>query len=285
MIARGDEGHFLAQPERSFPSAQSTNWSVPLNRSTAAFYFTCEKLFETSAHVYFWTFTFKKVYADWVYSYAFSAFYRDLSNRFGHMLLGVRVVEPHKSHGLHYHALLNQRIPMDLVRRIGSQYGIGICWVEKADFGSVHYLAKYLSKSKRKGQRLYKGIKRWATVGGFVGTRVRKMIVESEATDCMRSFVRIGGQLPTSFAACVYSYGRHYGRLDSWDFKARRQFCSVLARMAKPNQLRLASDMIRLALTEIGQQRRQYVLDKQEDLCHNVFSQLGIERRGNTVLP
>lgn len=217
-------------------SGKSFRMPYAISKSSAAFYMTCERLFQTQEYVYFWTFTFKNVYADWIYSNAWAGFIRELSNWYGQGLFGVRVIEPHKSHGLHYHALLNQRIPIGLVRRIGKKYGIGHVWVKRADPGSIGYLAKYLQKAK--DNPLHPGMQRWHTVGGFVGVRKNDLVLECLTSNVMRQFSAFMGQIHFGVSCLLYHYARCYGYLGDWTYENRRTFINKIFAMRGKRHLR-----------------------------------------------
>jgi len=117
--------------------------------------------------LYFWTFTFREVLPDWHYPYRWQKFIRELVHGiYGGNVAGLRVIEPHQEHGLHYHALLNKRIWVRIVRRIAYKYGIGRVQVSKGpvDIDTADYLGKYLDK-KRFGTLTR--IARWHSVGNF----------------------------------------------------------------------------------------------------------------------
>lgn len=124
---------------------------------------------ETGQDLYFWTFTTKERLPDWRLSPIWRRFVRDVCNLFRNdefPLTGVRVLERHKSGYLHYHAIVNRRIPVDMVRSIGARYGIGRVHVAKLNSpkGGLIYAAKYMSKQNRikgRGCRL----KIWGTIG------------------------------------------------------------------------------------------------------------------------
>ena len=144
-----------------------------------AFRFSAAKLFESYSRIYFWTFTLKSVEPDWYYSNVWSAFFRALGDLYGGALHGLKVVELHKTHGLHWHALLNQRIWVGEVRRLAKRYGIGRVSVSIADRGSIDYLSKYVGKGLKRRRPLCSNAARWGTCGGFAGTRVRDLDVDS----------------------------------------------------------------------------------------------------------
>ncbi len=205
-------------------------WLV--SKSTAAYYMTCEKLFRESKAVYFWTFTFKEVLPDWWYAASWRVLMRDLGNRYRMpapyrfpTFRGVRVLEPHASHGLHYHALIDQRIPIDLMQKLAAKVGMGWMWVVKCDVATVHYLAKYLAKGQRDKVKFYAKMHRWGTIGGFQGTRVRDIEINSPAANTMRYFAaEMGGQLPYHVACITYVWARTWGELWDWPWDELRKF-------------------------------------------------------------
>lgn len=149
--------------------------------SEYAFLESGRKLLTQESPIYFWTFTMREVYPDWYYGNIWMRFVHDLCDLYGGTLKGLKVVELHKDHGIHWHALLNKRVWIGEVRRIGKRYGIGHCWVEKriCDFGAVEYLSKYMSKDFKNRNIMYSRCPRWGTIGGFKAVRVKDVEVES----------------------------------------------------------------------------------------------------------
>ena len=117
-----------------------------LTKSKAAFQLSAESLWQKGFRVYFWTFTFSVVHSDWECTERFRAFLNHLRVVLDGDWGGVRVAELHKTHGVHYHALINRRLAVDIVRRVGRCHGIGRIFVCVADGKSCAYLSKYLSK-------------------------------------------------------------------------------------------------------------------------------------------
>jgi len=173
-----------------------------MTKSEFAFRASCLKLQRQCPKLYFWTFTFRAVMPDWYYSNTWSRFIRVLQDLYGGQLRGLKVTELHKSHGIHYHCLLNQRVWVGEVRRIGKRFGIGRVHVVHADATSVPYLAKYLSKDYRNGTKLFARIPRWNTIGLFRGTRKRDVICSSPFHDAMKEFGALypGGKVPYPLA-------------------------------------------------------------------------------------
>jgi len=117
------------------------------------------------------------------------------SREIGVTLVGVRVLERHKSGFLHYHAIVNIRIPIDRVLAIGKRYGIGRTSVTKINTpkGAVLYMAKYLTKEtavKGRGCRL----KSWGTVGdAFFSVKRSEVKTDNRGT---RFWKRLREELP-----------------------------------------------------------------------------------------
>ena len=129
-----------------------------------------------------WTFTFRALNADWDCSKYFSNFLRELQKRnwCPDGLGGVKVAELHKEHGVHFHALVNRRLPIDYVRKLWRRYGGGRLHVCVADIGAAKYLSKYLSKGKEKPFAESGGRGRsWASFGEVRKTRVCDLVNES----------------------------------------------------------------------------------------------------------
>jgi len=156
-----------------------------------AFVFSAERLFEQSEHVYFWTMTFVSVPINDVYAMEdWAVFAQRLVHHFP-FLQGLRVVELHKSHGIHFHLLLNERIPIRRMKRIARGTGrivgrnryldFGRMSVDVCDRGAFEYLTKYMTKEYRK-ENYFAGRRRWGTIGGFDATRCRDLVYENDTT-------------------------------------------------------------------------------------------------------
>lgn len=154
--------------------------------------------------LYFWTFTFVQKMPDAFYSYRWKGFIRDVLHLFDgqHPLYGLKVAEPHKRampgspwKGIHYHCLVNHRIPVGEVRRIGKRYGIGRVEVKSISdvAGAKRYLGKYLGKEFA-DTKLAPGIRRWSTIGGFNGVTVRKVRVNTPTSRACAEFKKVLGR-------------------------------------------------------------------------------------------
>ncbi len=150
-----------------------------MTKTVAAFQMTADQLWQPGFRVYFWTFTFTGVNADWENSRRFTKFLHHLQAVLDGDWGGVRVAELHKEHGVHFHALINRRLAVDIVRRVARCYGIGRIFVEVADNnnGTARYLSKYLSKQK-KGPLCESGrsMRRWAKFGQVRHVRIRDLV-------------------------------------------------------------------------------------------------------------
>lgn len=160
--------------------------------------------------IYFWTFTFKKVHPDWYYPKAWYALQHSLGRFHQGFVQGLRVVEAHSEHGLHYHALIGQRLNVHIVRRIASRYGFGRVHVKRCDSGAAFYLAKYLTPR----DKLF-GPRRWGCIGGFKGVRKNSIRKESCYDRNMRKVCALG-RVDTYAAHVVYRASQLYGEMSEW---------------------------------------------------------------------
>ena len=162
-----------------------------MTKTCAAFNFSVEKLFKEYEKVYFWTFTFKSVPGDdQMAMEAWAMLHSRLRNNFPDMQ-GLRVCELHKNHGIHFHCLVNIRIPIDRMKRLafgnGRLFGVnhyldfGRLSVEVANLGAGAYLAKYLTKQYASDNNFWHR-RRWGSMGGFDYVRVGQIAFESNTT-------------------------------------------------------------------------------------------------------
>jgi len=203
------------------------------DRSRLAFDWTCKAFVDYAARnkqkVYFWTFTFVKKMPDSYYCYRWAGFIRDVGRLYsdGIPLLGVKVTEPHRRaapgsrwRGLHFHCLVNHRVPVGEVRRIGARYGIGRVQVKRVwnMSGSVNYLAKYMRKGFKE-KKLAPGIRRWSTIGGFDGVTVASVQITSPLTTACREMkAALGRNLTFPEQAAIW-------RSDNISDPTHRAFC------------------------------------------------------------
>jgi len=156
----------------------------PVSKSQAAFLLSVDRLFEICPKVYFWTFTFKNVLPDWWYAASWQKFTTEMGHMHGRYFFGLRVIEAHPGgHGLHYHALINRRLNIHMVERIGAKYGMGHCFVGIAKRESMWYLAKYLGKA---GDKLF-SVRKWWKIGPFCHVKKNDIEIESEFLNAYRT--------------------------------------------------------------------------------------------------
>jgi hypothetical protein len=139
------------------------------------------ELFASGKQIYFWTFTVVETMDSWRFPPTWHRFLLALTNYFGR-IKGLRVFEWHKRHGLHAHALIDERLSVHVVRRIARRFGFGRIQVRKAELRDGGYLAKYLGKDH--GRMPYGG-RAWQRLGG-VGVRVNQVRFESARGKWMR---------------------------------------------------------------------------------------------------
>lgn len=175
------------------------------------------KLFSQHRNIYFWTFTFKGVEYDERAMWLWNQFQTRLKDFFGRNVAGLRVVEVHPaelSHGLHFHALLNRRLNIHIVKRLGKRWGFGRISVVKCDEGTAMYLAKYISKDND----VAPGIRRWACIGGFHGVKVKNVKCDSILSDNIKycqNKMKLR-QFGYAFFLYVAAQTMRYGKVRKW---------------------------------------------------------------------
>jgi len=141
------------------------------------------------------------------------------------LLQGLRVLETHKTHGLHYHCLLNQRLNVHVVRRIAKKFCIGWVHVVRCNANTSYYLAKYLTKDNP----LWWGMRRWGTIGGFSQVKVNNIEVQSHFH---RNKERLLGEekVDIRIVGECYRSSILYGPYRDWPIDKRRTFRRILRR-------------------------------------------------------
>ena len=220
-----ERGRAALQRRPAFPCSILNNsrmFMLPC-KTSLAFQMSADRLFMYCNEVYFWTFTFRQVprnddWAMWQWANLMRAFKTCFP-----LHKGVRVVELHETHGIHYHALINRRIAMDVIRRIAYPFGFGVMWVEHCDNGTAGYLAKYLTKSYRAENHFTKGRRRWGNIGRWANCKVRDLIMETSFT---RSKSTLYGEKQISFglALVLGSWVKLWGEVDEWPLDIRKQW-------------------------------------------------------------
>lgn len=163
-----------------------------MTKTTAAFLLTADRLFQPGEKVFFWTFTFNVIHSDAEGSALFSEFLNHLQKVLKGDWGGVKVAELHKEHGIHFHALINRRLAVDIVRRVARCHGLGRIHVERAwtdeeavrngkKKGAAAYLSKYLTKQQKQPIKLCKdgkirSLRRWSAFGKIRHTRISDLV-------------------------------------------------------------------------------------------------------------
>jgi hypothetical protein len=191
-----------------------------MSKTEYAFRATCKDLYQTFEDIYFWTFTMVEVMPDWWYGLTWNKFIVQLQKLYGGEIAGVKVVELHKDHGIHWHCLLNQRIWAGQVRRLGRGYGIGRVHVKRAKEEDIDYCAKYVSKQfEDPEKKIMSQLRRWGTIG-FNPVQVRDVEIKSKFHDNMDIAKRIfGGQVPFLFTQFLMGPAR------VWPFEEIEKAC------------------------------------------------------------
>jgi len=190
------------------------------SKSQAAFIMSVGRLFDGGGRVYFWTLTFVNVHNDDEYGRLWTGFWKGMSVAHGSFRRwkcpGIRVIEPHESHGLHFHFLTKKRLSVHIVRRIGKRFGIGRIDVQKCDRGAGLYLSKYLGKSKSFGMR----VRSWGAMGGFLVCRKSDVEVDSSFHRNMAFIVeRTGGRIDMGMSTAIFQHSLLHGDMDNWSDK------------------------------------------------------------------
>lgn len=121
--------------------------------------------------LYFWTFTAPEVITPQEFKRRWNNFLRMLKRVFPDVPW-VRVFELHpgfdgdwNGHGLHIHAITNQRLDVDLVRKVALGANLGRIHAKMIPHGRAsNYLAKYLDKTKRSNAPILKRMRLWQTI-------------------------------------------------------------------------------------------------------------------------
>jgi len=182
--------------------------------------------------VYFWTFTFVKVHNEWDYSRLWKLFVQGLEYAHGNRasrgrLLGLRVVEPHEQHGLHYHALLNVRLSLHIVRRVGARFGIGRVHVDRVPSSDAPIVAMYLAKYLAKRKEFATRIRSWGAIGGFLVCRGKDVEIDSPYSRVREALVG-SAKLSYSTSSYLYHMARLRGDVSKWLPLERAQVSGVL---------------------------------------------------------
>jgi len=157
---------------------------------------------------YLWTFTFRECLPIPEAKRRWHHLLTDLVRKMG--WYGVRVLERHKSHGLHIHVVVNEYYDVNQVRILSDRAGFGRIHVVKIRPGSEYYVSKYLGKQRR-GPEL-KGERLWQSFGRVAGVAVRSIRIESTintirkwvSLSCVRGIVK--SQCPVRWAKSEWTF-------------------------------------------------------------------------------
>jgi hypothetical protein len=135
------------------------------------------------AKLFFWTFTYRDVHSLKFAMRLWNEFLTILKRKLG--FRGVRVLELHDEHGVHFHVITNKRYKIGTILAIGERYGFGrthVQWIKNVA-GGIAYLCKYLSKPRA---MCLKRVRLWAAFGNVERTRVSDIIVDSPFVRVLR---------------------------------------------------------------------------------------------------
>jgi hypothetical protein len=145
-------------------------------KSRTAFERTVRKMERSGGKLFFWTFTYRDVHSLKSAMRLWNEFLTTLKRKMG--FRGVRVLELHDKHGVHFHVITNKRYRIRRILALGERYGFGrthVEWVRDVA-GGIAYLCKYLSKSR---PACLKGVRLWAAFGDIERTRVCDIVCDS----------------------------------------------------------------------------------------------------------
>jgi hypothetical protein len=193
-------------------------------KSKFAFEQSVEKLFRDSQEVYFWTLTFVKV--PWCHSDALHKWQKlhQALRKHEPLMKGLRVTELHKSHGIHFHLLLDERVGIDLITRLSRPWGFGRIEVKIADLGSATYLSKYLSKQYMEDTPSFRGRRRWGVIGKLSATRCSDLVYETDYTRNRAFFGASKRQLHFNLHRAMANYSHLFGEYESWPLAIKIRF-------------------------------------------------------------
>jgi len=202
----------------------------PLSRRAMAFRWSVDTLFQFNPKIYLWTFTWKVPHSDKFYGESWKGFSRSIQNTWP-LLKGMRVFEMHpgswrtfgESHGVHVHALFNDRINIHRLQKIGERYGIGRIHVRRCNHEEAMYLAKYLTKKAER--ELPKGMRAFGTVGQMkcnkIFTSVRDVRIHTEFHENVATWqhrLRVKRMTP-DFIHTIYMNSKLFGPVENWPLK------------------------------------------------------------------
>jgi len=199
----------------------------PHSRRAMAFRWTVQDLFEKNQNMYLWTFTWAEPHCSDYYLKCWNKLAMLFRQEFP-LLRGLRVAEMHpgswrsfgESHGLHIHALLNERVPIARLKKLSDKCGFGRIHVTRCDEAGALYLAKYLTKKPE--VPLPKGMRSYGSIGMRDGdgqlTRIRDVKIESQFTRNVATWqhrLRIK-QMSPDIIHTIYMNTSLFGEIKNW---------------------------------------------------------------------
>jgi hypothetical protein len=247
-----------------------------VTKTAFAFQTSVQRLAEQSRNLYFWTFTFRHVPLNDEYAMAdWAALNRRLEYYFPD-LRGLRVCELHRSHGIHFHAILNRHVPIDKIRDICRGTGrlngrnryldFGRMSVSRCDPGVAIYLSKYLTKQYRKengfGRR-----RRWGTIGGFKNVKVRDVEVVDDLT---RNKRKLFGKSQVYFGTMklIEHYTALWGRVKNWP----SEHLALVLRQRQKGDFRIVEGLKELADRKVCADFRESMEQARKKSVHRAGS-------------
>lgn len=204
--------------------------TYPVSRREMAFRWTTESLFENNEEMYLWTFTWAEPHASDYYMKCWERLQKEFRRNWP-LLKGLRVAEMHpgswrtfgESHGLHIHALLNERVPIKRLKKLSDKCGFGRIHVRKCDIGAGYYLAKYLTKKPE--VPLPKGMNAFGTIGFSTGsdmlTKIKDVRIETDFSRNVATWqhrLRIK-QMTPDLIHTIYMNTKLFGKIPNWPIK------------------------------------------------------------------
>jgi hypothetical protein len=181
----------LAPPNLVYRETIQQNRMSYRQKSFAAFKISMEAL--TVGDAYMWTLTWPTATDVTVVRKAWNHFLNGGSGllRCFPLVSGLRVFEMHPgedgehSHGLHIHFVVDQRLPIDIVRIIAARASFGRIHVKKIkEKKHALYLSKYLQKQER--DEALASCRLWAVFGNLKGSKVKDIGAQGERADVWR---------------------------------------------------------------------------------------------------
>jgi hypothetical protein len=143
------------------------------------------------------------------------------------LLQGLRVTELHASHGVHFHAIINTRVPITEMNRLARRHGFGRMSVKEADRSSVTYLSKYLTKSFMADNPSFAGRRRWGPIGGFKGTKCKDLKYDTEFHRNKKKLFS-GRQISFQQIKTLAWFSDSFGEFDNWPLVIKIRFTTAM---------------------------------------------------------